>query len=78
MVAYEFYYRDYANQTQLLGILPERRRDKKRITRESIMRWVKKFLGNDWDIGKINFIEVTINKVTGEVIESKPKEPLNP
>jgi hypothetical protein len=71
MLAYEFYHHDYENQHQLIGILPERRNDPQRITPESIMNWAKKLLGSDWDMGRIDFVEVTIDKMTGEMVESK-------
>jgi hypothetical protein len=71
MLAYEFYYQDNTNQPQLIGILPERRKDLQRITPESIMNWVEKLLGSELDIGRIDFVEVTINRMTGEMVESK-------
>jgi hypothetical protein len=73
MLAYEFYYNDndHTNQHQLIGILPERRKDLQRITPESIMNWVKKLLGSEWDMGRVDFVEVTIDKMTGEMVESK-------
>jgi len=69
--AYEFYYHDEANPHQLIGILPERRKDPQRITPDSIMNWVKKLIGNDWDMSRIDFCEVTIDKMTGKRVESK-------
>ena len=71
MLAYEFYYHDHTNEHQLIGILPERRKDLQRITPESIMNWVEKLLGSELDIGRIDFVEVTINRMTGEMVESK-------
>jgi len=71
MLAYEFYHHDHEDQPQLIGILPERRKDPQRITPESIMNWVKKLLGSEWNMGRIDFIEVTIDKMTGEMVESK-------
>ncbi len=71
MLAYEFYYHDHAYQPQLIGILPERRKDPQRITPESIMNWAKNLLGSDWDMDRIDFVEVTIDKMTGEILESK-------
>jgi hypothetical protein len=68
--AYEFYYHDHIDQPQLIGILPERRKDLHRISAESIMNWAKKLLGDDWDMNRINFIEVTIDKMTGKIQES--------
>jgi hypothetical protein len=71
MLAYEFYYHDHVDRPKLIGILPERRKDLQRITSESIMNWVKKLLGNDWVMDRIVFVEVTIDKMTGEIFESK-------
>lgn len=68
--AYELYCHNHIDRPQLIGILPERRRNLQRITHESIMNWAKNILGSDWNMEKINFIEVTINKMTGELIES--------
>jgi hypothetical protein len=47
MKAYEFYVSDGNEKIEgkLIGILPERRHDPKRITSESIMGWGKKILG---------------------------------
>ena len=46
----------------MLGILPERRRNRERITQDSIMNWVRALLGNDADaeIKKVYFISVEI------------------
>jgi len=41
MVAYEFYWLDSTGGYQIIGVLPERRKDPKRLTRESIMNWGK-------------------------------------
>jgi hypothetical protein len=46
MVAYEFYSHDENDGDHLIGILPERRQDPQRITKESIMNWVKKLIGD--------------------------------
>ena len=59
MVAYEFYWRDKVEATHLVGILPERRKDRAGITNESILNWLKKLTGNG---GKdFYFIQVTID-----------------
>jgi hypothetical protein len=44
MVGYEFYWHDPINGYQLIGVLPERRRNPKRITKESVLNWVKNIL----------------------------------
>jgi len=46
MEAYEFYWRDIYGKDHLIGILPERRKDPKRITNKSIMNWGRKIVGN--------------------------------
>ena len=60
MVAYEFYLRSDKGREHLVGILPERRRDSKRVTRESVMNWVRELLGNNHDSMKIFFVEVEV------------------
>ena len=67
MIAYEFYWHDELNGDQLIGLLPERRKNSERITRISIMNWVGQFLGNDLDTHNIFFVQVTIDKSTGEI-----------
>jgi hypothetical protein len=65
MIAYEFYLPDGNERLEgkLIGILPERRHDPKRITSESIMGWGKKVLGQissvDFDNG-LYFIRVEV------------------
>lgn len=60
MVAYEFYALDEDGTPHLVGILPERRKDKNRITDESIMNWIKKVLGRNEPMKKIIFQQVTL------------------
>ena len=68
MLAYEFYYRDETDKSQLIGILPERRKDPERITPDSVMHWVEKVLGSNWDMSRIIFVKVMIDNKTGEII----------
>ena len=68
MLSYEFYYRDDTDRSQLIGILPERRKDPQRITSDSVMNWVGKVLGDKWDISKIIFVKVMIDNKTGEIV----------
>ncbi len=62
MVAYEFYLRDEGRGDQLIGILPERRKDPERITEASIMNWVKIVLGSEvnGNLDNIYWIKVEI------------------
>jgi hypothetical protein len=60
MVAYEFYCRLKTGAEQLIGILPERRTDSARITRQSIMNWIAKVLPDhsNTESNEIYFIQV--------------------
>jgi hypothetical protein len=58
MVAYEFYWCDGTEKVHLIGILPERRKDKERITQESILNWGKMIIGDDSDVNDIYFVRV--------------------
>jgi hypothetical protein len=60
VVAYEFYVNDDIEQFQLLGILPERRKDPLRITYESIMNWGNLIAGDYVDINNIYFIQIEV------------------
>ena len=59
MIAYEFYLRDTVKGNELVGILPERRKDPARITQESVLHWAETVLGNSLGNKDIYFIEVT-------------------
>jgi hypothetical protein len=71
MVAYEFYWRDPIKGYQLIGTLPERRKNPLRITQESVMKWVRKILGENIDFNDIFFITITIDKNSGEILRFK-------
>jgi len=61
MVAYEFYlHEDDRGEFNLLGILPERRKDPLRITRESIVKWGRLVAGDSVDIHNMYFIQIEI------------------
>jgi hypothetical protein len=60
MVAYEFYLVDDVEEFHSLGILPERRKDPLRITRESIMKWGKLLVGDSVEVNKIYFIQIEV------------------
>jgi hypothetical protein len=62
MTAYEFYYLDEKGKEHFIGILPERRKDPKRINRESIMKWIGMVLGDHTDIegSNVYFVEVEV------------------
>ena len=58
MVAYELYWNDHKGKENLIGILPERRKNPKRITHESILNWGWKIIGDNSDVKNIYFIPV--------------------
>ena len=61
MVAYEFYWHDPITGYQLIGVLPERRRNPNRITKESVLNWGKKYFGNHLNLNDMFFIEVEVD-----------------
>ena len=72
MLAYEFYLKDENGNTQLVGILPERRKAAERINQRSIFNWVTNILGDDTDPQRIFFIKVILSEGSGEIVESPP------
>ncbi|MCJ7786250.1 MAG: hypothetical protein MUP41_20155 [Desulfobacterales bacterium] len=72
MMAYEFYWRDEVKGYELLGVLPERRKDPARITEKSVLGWVNKVFGNEFSAKDIYFIQATINENTGMIFRPSP------
>jgi len=60
MLAYEFYWREATGEEHLLGILPERRKNPQRITKESVLNWCWKVVGDQPDVNSIYFVQVEI------------------
>lgn len=60
MVAYQFYWHDGAGKYHLIGVLPERRSDPIRITRESVMNWAKGVIGDALDANSLYFIQIEV------------------
>jgi hypothetical protein len=69
MVAYKLYVYDKLKGYELIGILPERRRDPERITRESVLKWGRMVLGDGADNYNILFTQITMDDTTGEISE---------
>ncbi len=69
MIVYKFYLRDEIKGDILLGILPERRKNLKRITHESIINWGRKYFGMNAKDKDIFFIKT--------VLEEREKETSN-
>jgi hypothetical protein len=72
MKAYEFYLLDPIRGYQLLGVLPERRKNSSRITQKSIINWAEIFLGNKLYINEIFFVEVTLDESKSGIFQSTP------
>jgi len=68
-VAYELFSFDEKNGYEFIGILPERRKDPKRITNESVVNWGRMVLGNRSEGKKILFNRVAMEDVTGRTFE---------
>jgi hypothetical protein len=66
MMVYEFYWRDPLKGYQIIGVLPERRKNPIRITKESVLNWGEKYFGNHLNLNDMFFIETEIN---GETIQ---------
>ncbi len=69
MVAYELYLYDEISGYELIGILPERRKDPKRITKESVLKWGRMLLSDRGDAKNIFFKQIKIDHITGQAFE---------
>jgi hypothetical protein len=58
MVVYKLYRDDQTEEPNLIGILPERRKDRERITKESILNWGKEVTGENSDINNLYFVQM--------------------
>ena len=74
MVVYEFYCNDPVKEYELLGILPERRKDPRRITDASVMNWGKMLLCNNRSGKGIFYKKVTINEYAGKFFRVTPPQ----
>jgi hypothetical protein len=58
MVVYEFYRRIPGGEDKLIGVLPERRKDKKRITHQTIMNWARLLVPEQIFSDKVYFVRL--------------------
>ncbi len=56
----------------MIGILPERRKDPKRITKESVLKWGRMILGESADNKNIIIRQMAIDEITHQVLEVDP------
>ena len=71
MLVYELYAFNKAKGCELIGVLPERRNNPQRVTKESILNWGKKYFGIHLNASAMYLIEVKVNV---EAIRSGTKE----
>jgi hypothetical protein len=78
MLAYEFYWLDPKGGYEIMGVLPERRKNSARVTQESIMQWGKTIFNKDFYPKDIFFIKVVMDQKTGRIfrppIFTKPQK----
>jgi len=74
MVAYEFYSRDEKGKKHFIWILPERRRNSERVSRESIINWGRKATVDETEARNIFFTQAEIDEAQ---IESQGRIPLS-
>jgi hypothetical protein len=60
MVGYRFYLDDGSGESDLIGILPERRKNPRRRTWKSIMKWGRLVAGSYVDPGHIHFVRIEL------------------
>jgi hypothetical protein len=63
MVAYEFYWCDETGKEHFIGILPERRKDSKRITKDSVLNWGRMIIGKNSDVNNIYFVQIEVEEL---------------
>ncbi len=72
MLTYEFYWSDPVKGDELLGILPERRKNPTRITQYSVIKWGRMFLSDHMNEKGIFFKKVTISENTCKFFRVTP------
>jgi hypothetical protein len=72
-MAYKFYLRDPVKGNELIGVLPERRKDPSRIIQQSVMHWIEEnVFCNGLNSKDIYFVQETINEDTGNIFRPTP------
>jgi len=68
MLAYELYTFNKGKGYEFIGVLPERRKNRMRITKDSITNWGRMLLGENVDSNDIIFRPVTIDCLSGRIL----------
>jgi hypothetical protein len=58
MVFYQFYVDQNGSEPHLVGILPERRKNRQRVTRNSILKWGTLAAGSYVDPNRVYYVQV--------------------
>jgi hypothetical protein len=69
---YELYRCDPIKGYQLIGVLPERRSNPERITKESVTNWGKIYFGKNLQQNDMFFFQLIIDKNTGRISRTNP------
>ena len=73
MVAYELYIHDgIKKEEELIGILPERRKDPNRITKESVLNWGRTVLCDGANKNNLIIKQLRIDDTTNQIFEFDP------
>jgi hypothetical protein len=68
MLVYELYIFTVNKGYELIGVLPERRKNQMRMTKESVVRWGRMLLDDDLNSTDIFFKPVAIESLLGGVL----------
>ncbi len=68
MVVYELYWLKPTGEYQLIGVLPERRKNTMRMTRDSVINWAKMLLGHDVDCKNIFFERLILDRLADRIL----------
>jgi len=71
MWVYELYAFNKTKGCELIGVLPERRNNPRRVTQESILNWGQQYFGIHLNLGNVYLIEV---KIKAEAIRTETKK----
>ncbi len=67
MLSYEYFWLDETGEAHIIGMMPERRQDSRRITKESVMQWLRVLLGESIDPDNFFFSQIKIDEDTGAI-----------
>jgi hypothetical protein len=68
ILAYELYAFNKKKGYEFIGVLPERRKNPMRITKDSIMNWGRTLLGDNMDSKNMFFKQVAIDNLSGRIL----------